>query len=124
MDSGAEGTAARVRALLADLLELVAVRLELFGVEAREDLGRVITVAVQSALAAVLLSFGLIFLALFVTVLLWDTHRLLALGVCTALFLGGGLVLGLLAWRRMRSGLSLFRASLEELRRDREQLRS
>lgn len=123
MEPGAEGTAARVRALLADLLELVAVRLELFGVEAREDLERVIAIAVQSALAVVLLSFGLIFLALFVTVLLWETHRLLALGVCTALFLGGGLVLGALAWRRVRGGLQLFRASLQELRRDREQLR-
>ncbi|HNI86044.1 MAG TPA: phage holin family protein, partial [Ottowia sp.] len=74
------GTAARLRALLADVVELVQVRLELFTVEAREELARLARMAVLGALAVVLLSFGLIFLALFLTVLLWDSQRLLALG--------------------------------------------
>jgi len=34
------------------------------------------------------------------------------------------LVLGVLAWQRVRRGLRLFRASLNELRRDQERLRS
>ena len=60
------GTAARLRALLADVVELVQVRLELFTVEAREELARLARMAVLGALAVVLLSFGLIWVSLIV----------------------------------------------------------
>lgn len=124
MKPAADSSAARVRALLADLLELIQVRLELISIEAREDVAQLAAMVVQGVLGVVLLGFGLIFLALFCTVLLWDSQRLLVLGICTALFVGGGLVLALLARQRMLRGLRLFRASLDELRRDQERLRS
>ena len=124
MSAGTEGTLARVRQLLADAVELVQVRLELLSLEAREDIGQLLTLGMQAALAVVLLSFGLIFLALFLTVLLWDSQRLLALGIFTTAFLGGGVVLALLAWQRLRRGLRLFRSSIQELQADRERLRS
>ncbi|MFT3779571.1 MAG: phage holin family protein [Ottowia sp.] len=117
------GTAARVRGLLADVFELAQVRLELFTVEARQELSRLTWMAVMAALAVVFVSFGLIFLAIFLTVLLWDTQRLLALGVFTTLFLGGGLVLAGLAWQRARQGARMFAATRDELRRDQERLR-
>ena len=91
LPSSDASTAARVRGLLADVIELAQVRFELFTVEAREELARLAGMAVMGALAVVFVSFGLIFLAIFLTVLLWDTHRLLALGIFTSLFLGGGL---------------------------------
>lgn len=121
---GTESTATQVRQLLADLIELVQVRLELLAIEAREDVNRLLVTAAQAALAVVLLSFGLIFFAVFLTVMLWDSQRLLALGVFTTVFLGGGGLLGLLAWLRLRRGLQLFRTSRDELRRDQERLRS
>ena len=121
---GNASTSARVRALLADVVELAQVRLELFTVEARQEASRLTSLAVMSALAVVFVSFGLIFLAVFITVLLWDSQRLLALGIFTALFLGGGLVLGLLAMQRARQAAHMFSATLDELRRDQERLRS
>ena len=121
--AGVESTATRLRQLLADAAELAQVRLELLSLEAREDIGQLLTLGVQAALAVVLLSFGLIFLALFLTVMLWDSQRLLALGIFSTAFLGGGVVLALLAWQRLRRGLRLFRASIQELRADRERLR-
>ena len=124
MSAGTEGTLARVRQLLADAVELVQVRLELLSLEAREDIGQLLALGLQAALAVVLLSFGLIFLALFLTVLLWDSQRLLALGIFTTAFLGGGAVLALLAWQRLRRGLRLFRSSIQELQADPERLRS
>ena len=124
MSAGTEGTLARVRQLLADAVELVQVRLELLSLEAREDIGQLLTLGLQAALALVLLSFGLIFLALFLTVLLWDSQRLLALGVFTTLFLGGGAVLALLAWQKARQGFRMFGATRDELRRDQERLRA
>lgn len=118
-----QGTSARLRGLLADVLELVQVRLELASIEAREDLGQVLVLFVLALLALLLFGLGLMFLALFVTVLLWDSQRLLALGGMTALFFVAALVLGGLARQRLRRGLRLFRSSLDELRRDQEQLR-
>ena len=48
-------TAARVRGLLADVIELAQVRFELFTVEAREELARLAGMAVMGALAVVAL---------------------------------------------------------------------
>jgi len=117
-------TAARVRGLLADVFELAQIRLELFTVEARQELSRLTGMAVLAALAVVFVSFGLIFLAVFLTVLLWDTQRLLALGIFTAVFLGGGAVMALLAWQRARQSAQMFAATRDQLRRDQERLRS
>jgi uncharacterized membrane protein YqjE len=117
-------TAARVRGLLADVAELAQVRLELFAVEARQDLARLAGLAGLAVLAAVFIAFGLVFLAVFLTVLLWDSQRLLALGVFTAFFLGGGAALAGVLWLRARRGVYLLSATREELRRDRERLRA
>jgi uncharacterized membrane protein YqjE len=117
-------TAARLRGLLADVIELVQVRLELFTLEARQELARLTWMAVLAVLAVVFAGFGLVFLALFLTVLLWDSQRLLALGIFTVIFLGGGLTLALLVWQRVRQGVQMFAATREELRRDHERLRS
>ena len=112
------------REKLADVIELAQVRFELFTVEAREELARLAGMAVMGALAVVFVSFGLIFLAIFLTVLLWDTHRLLALGIFTSLFLGGGLVLALLAWNKAKQGFRMFGATRSELQRDQDRLRT
>ncbi|WP_439517710.1 phage holin family protein [Hydrogenophaga sp.] len=113
-----------LRGLASTVLELLQVRLELFSVEAQEEVLRVGALMVYGAIAVTFLSLGLTFLALFITVALWDSHRLLALGIFSALFLLAGGVAAWLARERVRSGTRLFSASLEELRQDREELRS
>lgn len=114
---------ASARGLAATVLELLQVRLELLGVEAQEELLRVTGLMAYGALAIAFLSLGLGFLAMLITVALWDGQRLLALGV----FATGFLLLGLLAaWRareRLRSGSRLFAASIEQVQRDREVLK-
>ena len=122
--SASDSTSARAKGLLADVIELAQVRLELFTVEARQEASRITWLAVTAALAVVFVSFGLIFLAVFVTVMLWDSQRLLALGVFTALFLGGGAVLSFMALQRARQAAHMFSATRDELRRDQERLRS
>lgn len=117
-------TAARLRRLLADGLELARLRLELFGVEAREDASRLVALMVQAVLAAILLGFGLIFLALLLTLVFWDTHRVLAVGLATAAFWLIGLLLVLRVREHLRQGLRLFSSTLDELRRDEQEFRS
>ena len=113
----------RVRGWLANVLELAEVRLELLTIEARIGLQRLILVCVVGVLGAVMAAIGVIFLALLITVWLWDSHPLLALGVFTALFLGGGIVALLTAQGKLRGLVEMFGATRDELRRDQQRLR-
>jgi len=116
--------ASSLRGLASTILELLHVRLELLSVEAQEEVLRLGALLLYGAVAVTFLSLGLTFLAVFITVALWDSHRLLALGVFTAVFLIAGGVAAWLARARLQSGTRLFSASIEELSQDREELGS
>jgi uncharacterized membrane protein YqjE len=118
-----ERLAVSLQSLAAGLIELVHVRLELFGVEAREEASRLGELALYAVLAVVFLSLGLTFLAVLLTVLLWDTHRVLALAVFSTAFLTMGAVAFFAARARFTQGSRLWGASLDELDRDIERLR-
>lgn len=115
---------ASLKGLAGTVLTLLQVRLELLGVEAQEEVVRVVGLLLWGVAAALLLSLGLGFLAVFITVALWETHRLLALGVFATLFLTLGGIATWMAYQRVRRESTLFASSLAELRQDREQLRS
>jgi len=104
-------------------LQTVQTRLELLAVELQEEKLRLTGLALNTVLAGLLLGFGLVFLMVFLTVLFWEEHRLLALGISTAVCIGGGLIAASNAARAFRSGTKLFSASLAELARDRAALR-
>ena len=104
-------------------LQTAQTRLELLAVELQEEKLRLTGLALNTVLAGLLLGFGLVFLMVFLTVLFWEEHRLLALGVSTAVCLGGGLLAASNAARAFRSGTKLFSASLAELTRDRAALK-
>jgi uncharacterized membrane protein YqjE len=115
---------ASLKGLAGTVLTLLQVRLELLGVEAQEEVERVVGLLLWGVAAALLLSLGLGFLAVFITVALWETQRLLALGVFATLFLTLGGIATWMAYQRVRRESTLFASSLAELRQDREQLRS
>lgn len=119
-----ERLAVSLRGFAASLIEFLAVRLELVSVEARDEALRLGELLLYGAIALVLLSLGLAFLAVLLTVLLWDTHRLLALAVFSAIFLTLGAVAFVAARARLNQGSRLWGASLAELERDKERLRS
>ena len=104
-------------------LQTVQTRLELLAIELQEEKLRLAGLALNAVLAGLLLGFGLMFLLVFLTVLFWEEHRLLALGISTAVCIGGGLIAASNAARAFRSGTRLFSASLAELTRDRAALR-
>ena len=104
-------------------LQTVQTRLELLAVELQEEKLRLTGLALNTVLAGLLLGFGLMFLLVFLTVLFWEEHRLLALGISTAICLIGGLLAASKAAHAFRSGTKLFSASLAELTRDRAALR-
>lgn len=118
------GLFASLRTLLGSSVGLLRTRLELLSVEVREEKVRLISLLTFGAAAFVLLSFGLLFLAVFVTVLLWESHRLLALGAFTAVFLGGGIACVGALLAVLRTPSKLFAASLAELARDQAALQA
>ena len=119
---GQQGLFASTRNLIGTGVTLLHNRLELLGVELAEEKLRLVSLLAYGGAAFLCIAAGLIFLSIFLTVLFWDTHRLLALGVFSALFLGAGIASSLLAMSLTRSGSKLFSASLAELRKDREAL--
>ena len=104
-------------------LQTAQTRLELLAVELQEEKLRLTGLALNTVVAGLLLGFGLVFLMVFLTVLFWEEHRLLALGISTAVCIGGGLIAASNAARAFRSGTKLFSASLAELARHRPALR-
>lgn len=117
-----ERLAVSLRGFAASLIEIIHVRFELITVEARDEALRLTELLVYGALAIAFLTFGIAFLAVLLTVLLWDSHRLLVLTLFSTLFITLGLVAGVVARARMVEGTRLFASSLEELKRDRDTL--
>lgn len=114
---------ASLRGVLAHGLSLAQVRLELLAVEVEEERNRLGTLLAYGLMAFFFLGFGALALAVWLTVVWWDTHRLLPLAVLTALFLGLGVGCAVACWRAVTRGSRLFASSLAELALDRDALR-
>ncbi len=112
------GLLASLRGLAMTAVDLLRTRLELFTLEAQEGAGRLAGLLMWGVAAMLLAVVGATFLAVFLTVLLWDSQRLLALGIFSALFLGAAGLAIFMVLRLARQGSQLFAGSLAELRRD------
>lgn len=117
------GVFASLRGALGTALTLLQTRLELLALELAEEKQRIIGLLLWGAVAVLALGMGLVFLAVFMTILLWDTHRLLVMGISAAVFCGLGLVAISIFMRLLHAPTSLFSASLAELAQDRAELR-
>lgn len=118
MPNASPGLLASLRGFAATSVALLRTRLELLKVEAQEEVGRVRGMLLWGIVAALCGVAGAIFLAVFLTVLLWDSHRLLVLGIASALFFAAAALAIATALRLSRQGSQLFAASLAELRQD------
>lgn len=117
------GLAARLRGHVAGALGILQTRLALLATEVEEEKLRLGMLLGYAAAAFFFLGFGIVLLALFLTVLLWDSHRLLALGIFASLFLVIGIMAALAAAQVGRQGSRLFSASIAELSQDRDMIR-
>ncbi len=125
-DTGARaaGLLASLQRLLATLLEVVQTRVQIVATEYEEERERLRELVVFGVLTLFFAGFALMFLTLFVVVLFWDTHRLYVVGGFALLYLGLAGVTGLILRRRLKSRPRLFAATLSELAKDRDRLRS
>ncbi len=117
------GLPGSLRAMGASLLALVCDRAELIAIELQEERERSRQKLVLVVLAALFLAMGLLLAALMMVVLLWDSHRMLAAGSITLLYLGIG-SWALLCLRGMsRSSPAPFSATASEFASDLRLLR-
>lgn len=118
-----EPVSAPLRRLGVSLLTLGRIRLELLAIEAQEEKERIASLLLWAVLAALLAGFGLLMVIVLVTVALWDTHRLLALGVGTVVLVAAAVVAVLKVKGLIEQPASLFQSSIGELRQDADALR-
>lgn len=123
MADAKEPVSGPLRRLGTSLLTLSRIRLELLAIEVQEEKDRIAGLLVWSVLAALLAGFGLLMLLALVTVALWDSHRLLALGGSTLVLIAAAAVAVVKVKGLVAQPSTLFQASLAELREDADALR-
>jgi uncharacterized membrane protein YqjE len=117
-----EGLIASIKHIATTLLAITRTRLELLSTDLEEGWVRLISLLAMAFVALFCLCFSVVLLAIFIIVLLWDTHRLLILGSLTGIFFIIGIVLCVLAIRALKAMPRLFETSIAELTKDQKQL--
>jgi uncharacterized membrane protein YqjE len=120
----AEGLLASLKTLTLTLVDVVQTRLELLSTDVAEERARLTAILISAMVALFCLGVGVILLVIFISVMFWESHRLLTLGLLTGVFLASGIGLWATAMHKLRNKPRLFDASISELAKDRDQLSS
>lgn len=112
-----------LKTLSVSLVGIVHTRIELLSTDIAEEREHLITHLVWVLVALFCIGVGVVLLAILIVVVFWESHRLLALGGLTGLFLAVGAGAGWLAIHKIRTKPRLFAASLAELSKDKQQLK-
>ncbi len=112
-----------LKAFARTVLALAQTRLEIVINEIEEQRALLAREAFLALAAVFLLGLSIVFTALFLVILFWDTHRLLIVGLLAVVFLAAAAAFfaGLRAAQANRP--KAFSATLGELAKDRESLR-
>ena len=116
------GLLAALRRLATTVVDLLRTRLGLLAAELEEERGRIVHFLVLAVSAGFFLALGIVSLTFFVILLAWETRPVLVAGLLTAAYLVIGVILVVKARNIIFIKSKLFSASLEELRKDRDEL--
>ena len=119
-----EGLGGALRRLGATFFALVHTRIELLATELKRERVRVTRLLLFGVVTVFFFILGAITLTIFVIAIFWDTHRVLVSGLLTLLYLGIAMGVALFAKREAARSVRPFSSSLEQLKKDREQLLS
>ena len=111
-----------LRKAASTLVEIVYTRLELLATELEEERVRIAHALWLAAISAFCLATSAVLVVMFIVVLFWDTHRLLAIGVLAGGFGLAGISLLITLRSLIAERKRLFAQSLAELHVDRDQL--
>jgi uncharacterized membrane protein YqjE len=122
--AAAGGLFESLKTLSVSLVGIVHTRLELLSTDIAEEREQLVSLLLLVLVALFCVGVGVLLLALLIVVAFWESHRLLALGGLTGLFLIAGAGTAWFAVHKSRTRPRLFEASLAELSRDRQHLTS
>lgn len=119
-----EGAAARggllhsIRHLAGNLLGAAQTRLEILSTEFEDERVRLEQMLLFALAAAFCIAMGIALCVALVVIYYWDTHRLAAVGILAAAFLGAGVALGLILREKVKSRPKPFAITRSELAKD------
>lgn len=97
-------------------------RLELISTDVQIARARFISLLAMTVFTLFFLFFGLVMLALLIVIYNWESDRMLALSLLTSGFLAVGLILALVVLHSFKTMPKLFKATIAELSKDRQEL--
>jgi len=113
-----------LKAMLATLVGIAHTRVELIGTEVEEQFARLVSLLVWGLVALFFAFTGVILSAIAFIVVFWDSNRVLAAAGLAAAFVLLALIAALGFIARAKARPRLFKASLDELAKDRGELDS
>jgi uncharacterized membrane protein YqjE len=111
-----------LRNLLATAIAIAHTRLELLSTELQREIHEAAEILLWAAVALLAAGIGLFLLAILVVFVFWDTHRLLASIVVTAVFFAMAATAALVLRAKVRNKPRLLGGTLTELAKDRASL--
>ena len=113
-----------LKAMLATLVGIAHTRVELISTEVEEQLARLVSLLAWGLVALFFAFTGVILSAIAFIVLFWDSNRVLAAAGLAAVFVLLAVIAALGFVAKMKARPRLFKASLDELAKDRNELDS
>ena len=113
-----------LKALLVTLVGIAHTRVELISTEVEEQLARLVSLLAWGLVALFFAFTGVILSAIAFIVLFWDSNRVLAAAGLAAVFVLLAVIAALGFVAKVKARPRLFKASLDELAKDRSQLDS
>ena len=120
----ARGLLASLSQLARSLVSTLQSRAELLSLELALERARLVRMVVLAVVALFFLALAAIAATIFVIVLFWDTHRLLAIGLIALGYLVLAAWLAAAAKRELTQAARPFAATIAELKKDRDRLMS
>ncbi|MBI2349907.1 MAG: phage holin family protein [Deltaproteobacteria bacterium] len=113
-----------LNSLAATFVAVLQTRADLISTEIEEERERLKEMILLTVVALFCVSLGVLLFTLLVVVVFWDTHRLYVLGGFSIFYLALGLFVGWIARKKGLDKPKFLSATLSELAKDRECLKS
>jgi uncharacterized membrane protein YqjE len=111
-----------LRCFLGTWVAVLKTRVELIGTELEEQREWLEKLVILSLVALFCLSFGVVFLTLFITMLFWAEYRQYVLGAFAALYLIAGLLALFAVRKKGKNKPKMFSTTFSELEKDERDL--
>ncbi len=120
--SQAGGLLDSLKSLLRSAIALAQTRLQILGTELEEQRAILLREVLLAVMAAFCLGLGAVFAAMFLVIYYWDSHRLVAVGLCAVFFFVASAIVLATLRAATRDRPRTFSTTIEELGKDRDSL--